>query len=272
MDDEKIVTLQVIRSIREPQLKSVLNTPSLTLDLDSQTTSSVTSPCDQSIEKKHSCYTMAVARRCSNEDGRVDTSLRNAARAILDLAQPHGQREYNDRQRRPEYKSVVKREPMHHRRGTSMRRYRVVVRRPSVVPVAPQPFLPLEFNNATVIPNDDEVDPEEEDAHHHCLQELESNQKNGSSCCSGSSSNNNFPPIQFRNYSHESKGSHNTCDIGNIASCPMVGKPLSLPPRLPYVRCTNVVGIQFGTSLSLSQPPSLIKLPKTIEFPRRIKN
>jgi hypothetical protein len=220
---------------------------------------------------------MAVSRHCRTNDGRVDASLRNAARAILDLAQTHSPPEYNDRKKRPEQKSVVKREPIYHRSDTSMRRYRVVVRRAAVVPVAPPLILPLERNNATLVPNDDGADPDEENTYHRRLGELIDRQKdvNVNRCYSGK----NVPPIHVRNYQRHD--SHVTGDIGNISSCPIVGRPLSLPPRLPIVGCKNrldfptsfrkiAAGVQLGKCLS--QPPSLISLPKTIEFPRSIKD
>lgn len=221
---------------------------------------------------------MAVTRRKS--DGRGDTSVRDAARAILELAQPNHVPAESPRcnDQSPKTKSAVRKgEPTHQRLGMRsgscvvMRQSRVV-HRPNVILVrsmVPQPIRPLDSSFASfpaVIPIDDMEKDE------NCT--LQYRPEDSRECDSDS----RFPPIQFRNYKEDS---HIPGDIGNIATAPLVGKPLSRPPRLPFLgRQNHFSPASFSKSVlrepkakCLSRPPSLIhKIPTTVKFPRPSKD
>lgn len=249
--------------------------------------------------------------RNDHRHGRRDSSRRDAAKAILELAQQQRRHDGEDDESSSCNASTLRHQALirptsmrmetiqqlyHQGRETSsnsnMRHRRLVVlQRPWMAlhrqGIMPQAILPPErpIAPASVIIHSDEKEGKETCTAHYRPED-------------STSTNREMPPLLFRNYKDASAAEDPSPtrgiagDIGNISSARCTFKPLALPPRLPLVMerrlqnqnshhspasfakplLTGRLPPVMAAKYCLAKPPSLIKVPNAVKYPRPSKD
>ncbi|KAG7345619.1 hypothetical protein IV203_033150 [Nitzschia inconspicua] len=218
---------------------------------------------------------MAISKRLQDDSKRRETSVRDAARAILELARPHQNESSasNDREQRVEGGTSRRSRDNRLTRERVVQRSKMMLRRGTL----PQAIVPLERSIAmfpVVIP-DDGADRDER-----CS--LRYHQEESNEGDNGTIVSNRLPLIEFRNYREGGACSRLPGDINTVVCSPSIGKPLAPPPRLQLVAKnrqkhtspTSVCKVGTGVSMTkcLAKPPSLFKIPMRVKYQRPSKD